>query len=135
MDFAFGIYRFYAARHHIDFWFAKLRIQCVKLAICIADANVVEVNEGKLADAGTGESFDSPGTDTAKANDTDMRTGDSRQAFRGIETCQGIEAGEIGSGVRLGHVVHNVLFLDSVHGRLTCIRSNRLARWRMSRFS
>jgi len=82
MDVAIGIYRLHAASHHINFWFPKFRIQRVKLAIGITDANVVEIDEGDLADAGAGERFDGPGTDATQADDTNVGMADSFQAFR-----------------------------------------------------
>jgi len=81
MDVALGINRFHAASHYVDFWFPEFAVQCVELAVGIADANVVEVDECQLTDAGTGESFDGPGTDAAKADGADVGLRDSFQGF------------------------------------------------------
>jgi len=51
MNVAAGIYRSYAPGHDIDFRFSEFRLQCMELAIGIADANVIKIDERQFADA------------------------------------------------------------------------------------
>ncbi len=125
---AIGIYRFYAARHHVNFRFPKFAFQRVELAIGIADADVIEIDQRKRTDTGTSKRFDCPGTDAAKPNDADVGTGNSFQTFGRVKACKGVEARKIGTGVRLSHAPRR----DFIPSRS---RLKRAASRRMRRFS
>jgi hypothetical protein len=56
---------------------AQLAVQRVKLAIDVADAHVVQIDQAQPANAGTGQRFDSPGADTAQPNYTNVSVPDS----------------------------------------------------------
>jgi hypothetical protein len=52
----------------------------VDLAIDVADANIVHIDQGQLADARAGERLHGPGTDSAETYDADVGTAQSSQA-------------------------------------------------------
>lgn len=48
----------------------------VDLPVGVGEAEIIEIDEGELPDAGTGEGFDGPRADSAEANDHDVALGE-----------------------------------------------------------
>ena len=61
-----------ARGHDFHLGLAKFPGHGVKLAVDVADADIVEVHERERANAAAGERFDRPRADTADADHTDM---------------------------------------------------------------
>ena len=61
-----------ALGHGIGFLSADLPVHGVELAVDVGEADFVEIDEGEVADAGAGESFDGPGADAANPDDGDV---------------------------------------------------------------
>jgi hypothetical protein len=56
----------------------------MQLTIRIADANIIQINQGNFAYAGARQSFSSPATDTTNAHYTDMSLLKGIQGFAAI---------------------------------------------------
>src|ERR1035441_2967858 len=68
MHIAVGINGSQAARQDLDLGLAELAVQRMELAVDVADANVIQIDESQLANAGHCQGFDLPG-----ANPDDTR--------------------------------------------------------------
>jgi len=68
------------AGKHFDFGSAQFAIEGVDLAIDVADANIVHIDESQLADARAGERLYRPGANSAETYDADVCTAQSSQA-------------------------------------------------------
>ena len=68
------------AGKHFDFGSAQLAIEGVDLAIDVADANIVHIDESQLADARAGERLYRPGANSAETYDADVGIAQSSQA-------------------------------------------------------
>jgi hypothetical protein len=86
MNAAFRIDCQRATRHHLNFRFAILPRERVKLPIRIADANIVEIYKGQFANAGTNQRFDGPGSHTTDPDDANVRASQAFQALRRIQS-------------------------------------------------
>ena len=62
-----------AGFEHLDFGFADLAGERGQLAIDVADADFVKINQGQRPHATAGERLDCPRTDAAHADDADVR--------------------------------------------------------------
>jgi hypothetical protein len=59
---------FYTRGQDIDFWLSELAFDGMKLAIDVADTNIVQIDQRETAEAGASERFDSPRADAAKTD-------------------------------------------------------------------
>ncbi|MNS84851.1 hypothetical protein D3C72_1186900 [compost metagenome] len=75
-----------ALGHHLDLGFADGAVQRVQLAVGVADANVIKVEQRNLADATTGHGFRRPGTDATDADNRHMGRAQALHAFDAIQT-------------------------------------------------
>ena len=69
---ALGVDGTNARGHGADFGLANRAVHGVKLAIDVADAHFVEIDQGKLTDAAAGQGLNSPRTDATDAHDANM---------------------------------------------------------------
>src|SRR5262249_21970221 len=81
-----------AFRHHADFLFSHQAADGMELAVGVGDANVVEVNESDAADAGAGEAFRGPTSDSAHADDHDVRAEQTLHSFVTEQAPDAVEA-------------------------------------------
>lgn len=84
-NFAIGVDGADAMCEDVDFGFAEVGGEGGELAIDVGDADFVEIDEGKFAQAGSGEGFDGPGADAADADDADVTAAEFIEAGFGIE--------------------------------------------------
>jgi hypothetical protein len=70
---AFRVYSLHPGFHHLDLGFADFEGECRELAIDVADANFIQIDQGQSADSSAGQSFDGPGTDTTNTEDANVR--------------------------------------------------------------
>ena len=71
-DLALGVDALDALGHDGCFWFSDSFRKGVNLAVHIGQAEVVEVHEGELANARTGQGFRCPGSDATDADDGEV---------------------------------------------------------------
>ena len=69
---AVGVNGPHAPRQDFDLGLAQLAVQRMELAVDVADADIVQIHQGQLANAGAGQGFDRPRADPAQANDANM---------------------------------------------------------------
>ena len=60
-------------RHHIHFQLTNITIQGMNLAVGIGNADIVHINQGNRADAGTRQRFGGPGTHPADTHHAHLR--------------------------------------------------------------
>src|SRR5204862_3110492 len=68
-----------APGHDFHLGLAQLTINSVKLAVDVADANVIQIHQRKLPNTRTRQRFHSPGSDTAQTDDANMSSPKSVQ--------------------------------------------------------
>ena len=73
MNGTFGVDGFDPLRHGFDFWFSNFSIEGMELAIHIADADFVQIDQRDGAKTGASQRFNRPGTHATNADDADMR--------------------------------------------------------------
>ena len=78
--------------HHFDLGFSKRAGQGVKLAVGVADADIVQVHERDPAHAGTRQRLDRPRTHAADADDADVRLAQPGRARRAVQADDAVEA-------------------------------------------
>ncbi|MCY1426693.1 hypothetical protein D9M71_425190 [compost metagenome] len=71
--------------HHLDLGLAHRAVQRVQLAVGVADADVIEVEQRNFANATTGHGFRRPGTDATDAHDRHMGRFQTLKAFDAIQ--------------------------------------------------
>jgi hypothetical protein len=76
---ALGIDAADAFGHDFNFRAAHIGIHRMKLAIHIAHADLIKIDERKPANSRSRERFDRPGADPTDSDDTDVRGAQSRQ--------------------------------------------------------
>ncbi|MNN03674.1 hypothetical protein D3C81_1163730 [compost metagenome] len=75
-----------ALGHHFDLGFADGAVQRVQLAVGVADANIVEVEQRNLAHAATSHGFRRPRTNATDADDRHMGRAQAFKPFDAIQT-------------------------------------------------
>jgi hypothetical protein len=80
-----------ASGHDFDLGPAEFAVEGVRLAVHVADADVIEVNQRQGADARAGERFDGPRTNAADSDHADvcptqpLQTGRAKQSAHTTE--------------------------------------------------
>jgi len=88
---AIGVDGSRAPRHRFGLGLANRTIERMDLAVHVAHANIVEVNERERAHAGAGQSFDGPRTHAADTHNADVR---SLEPFQSLGSEQAADAAE-----------------------------------------
>src|SRR5262245_24556263 len=79
-------------RHYFDLRFAYFSIQCVQLAVHIADANFVQIDESEFADAAPRERLRRPRANSTDADHAYMRAAQTLQTIRSVEALDAVES-------------------------------------------
>ncbi len=87
-----GIDRTRALGHHVDLGAPERAFERVQLAVRVADADVVGVDQCQTTDAASRQRLDRPRTDAADADDADVRRGEARGAAGAVQAVDAAEA-------------------------------------------
>src|ERR1035441_6547504 len=89
---AVGINGSPAERQDLDIRLAELAVQRMELAVDVADANVIQIDESQLANAGPRQGFDRPGANPAEANNAYMGAPTPLKPFLSEQAANAAEA-------------------------------------------
>ncbi len=81
-------------REHLRLETSHRPVEREQLAVHIAEADLVEVDEGQAADPGTGEGFDHPRSDAPETDHADMGGLKTLHRTRTVQVIHGTKAGE-----------------------------------------
>ncbi|GAA16702.1 conserved hypothetical protein [Pseudomonas aeruginosa NCMG1179] len=81
-----------ARRHHLDLGLAHRAFDGMHLAVGVGHADIIEVEQGNLADAAAGQRFRRPGTDPADADHRDVAIGQALQPLATVQPADTAEA-------------------------------------------
>ncbi len=85
-----------ALGHDLDLWLSRGTLDGMDLAVCVRDADLVEINQRERSDAGAGKGFDCPGTDSADSDDADVGLSEGGLFAGAVEALDAAEPGGVG---------------------------------------
>ena len=134
VNLAVGMNRANAFGHHFDLGFAKRAGQGVKLAVGVADADIVQVHERDLSHARTRQRLDRPRTHAADADDADVRLPQPGCARRAVQVDDAVDA-RFGLGGGLQVKVENAFPQRRENYFTSRLMPRRSSVWAVSRLS